>query len=123
MSDNPTKAQKVPRGNGSPFRRPLSKEGNPMVEIVCPGADPVNVLKCRSIARSEIYGINRLILRGLKGCGRVAQIRAALAERCRVASRLRRRPKNCQLNCCASMHNPLRRTHCVMRQIFSRAEV
>src|SRR5438034_9002530 len=47
-----------------------------------------------------------------KGCGSVAQIRAAPAGRCRVASRLRQRPKNCQLNCCASMHNLQNRTCC-----------
>src|SRR5216684_4940706 len=58
-----------------------------------------------------------------KGYGSVAQIRAALAGRCRVASRLRQRPKNCRLNCCASMHNPRKRTCCVMPQILLLAEV
>src|SRR6266446_3718916 len=45
-------------------------------------------------------GSNRLLLRELRWYGSVAQIRAAVAERCEVASRLRRRPKSCRQNCC-----------------------
>jgi hypothetical protein len=41
------------------------------------------------------------LLRELQGYGSVAPIRAALAGRCRVALRLRQRPKNCRLSCCA----------------------
>jgi len=41
---------------------------------------------------------HKLLLRVWRGYGSVAQIRAAPAGRCRVASRLRQRPKNCQLN-------------------------
>src|SRR5215472_8170985 len=60
---------------------------------------------------------------GERGCGSVAQIRAAQRERCKVAVRLRQRPKNCRLNCCASIQSTRKPKRCAMRRTFSRAEV
>jgi L-threonylcarbamoyladenylate synthase len=60
----------------------LSKEGNPISAIVCLGANLVNVLAAQDDSHLEISSGSRLILRGLQGYGSVAQIRAALAERC-----------------------------------------
>ena len=64
-----------------------------------------------------------MILRAYQGYGSVAPIRAARAERCKVALRLRQRPKNCRLNCCASIPLTRKGKCCDTRRVFSRAEV
>src|SRR6266478_4919139 len=109
MPGSAVRARHIPGVRSGNRKRPLRLSASPLTLVAIylsdwfpetDDATPMFVILRPALACGRGSPVSSYCA-GYRGYGSVAQLRAALAGRCRVASRLRQRPKNCRLSCCA----------------------